>query len=253
MTACCEEESLAEIKKAVSETQQSFPLCRDFTCCELTRNELYTTVGCMAYILKHDIKCKYSGGNRIIFHCAKPCVDGKSCPFYLEFARNRKSGTPALFSLHRNTSGRTNTISRNCSSLSFPSFCRRDVVYQGLISGYVQACGKPYSGLTTDDVATWILHRGDEMGKMVIEASLKQCIGRSLRELKNTSARQLVESQQKIEDYIKGLNSGEGNEENRQYGSLLYDTGELVIPGTEINGRYKMCSLNPGRNRKPAF
>ena len=54
----------------------------------------------------------------------------------------------------------------------------------------------------------------------------------------------ILEFGQKIEDFIKHLNSGW--ERELEYEVFLYDSGVLVFPGTEESGQwYKLCSLKP--------
>jgi len=79
---------------------------------------------------------------------------------------------------------------------------------------------------------------------MGLEKSHFRTLNRALAKLKNISSEKLLETDRKIESYIRCLNS------NDQYGILLYDTGEIIVPECE-EGHYKLCSLQTRPN--PVF
>ena len=66
-----------------------------------------------------------------------------------------------------------------------------------------------------------------------VHNSSKRTVYRAVADINSKSVEKVWESDKKLEDYIRYLNS------EHQYGSLLYDNEELIIPETEA----KRCTI----------
>ena len=121
--------------------------------------------------------------------------------------------------------------------ISVPELCTSQHCFLPLIQKYAKTSGKFFSQITVHDLQSYF-------GEMGLEKSHFRTLNRALAKLKNISSEKLLETDRKIESYIRYLNS------NDQYGVLLYDTEELIVPECE-EGHYKLCSLQTRPN--PVF
>ena len=250
-----EEKSLVEI---VKETCGKFPACKNFLEEGLTTQQLNATIGCMSLLMKHDT-VSYHYGSHCLVYCCSLCltrVDGKpslvngGCPFFLQFRRTEGSFWNLDIDSEKRIFQRQNCISRSCTDCKLPSICQTASCFEAVISGYQKASGQSSSQVIKEKDAMKWLGFCDEQG-VPMSPSCRRTLRRALSDVMEKSPNGLLESGRKLEDYICCLNRGGGTNETRQYGTLLYSTGELVIPGTEETGKYKFCPLNP--RRRPAF
>lgn len=230
--------------------------CKNFLKEKMDTEELNSTIGCMSLLLRHDTVSFHCGGHCLIY-CCNLCVtkqDGKTtfidggCPFFLQFTKKENSWVLDTNS-EKKMFKRRNCISRSCTECKLPSLCQTTSCLEAISHGFSKKAGKPFSEVTEKDIRMWLGY-SDGHG-VSMSQRCRRTLRRALSDVKEKSPNGMTMSARKFEDYIRCLNSGEGTEESKQYGTLLYSTGELVIPGTEETGRYKFCPLHqaPG----PAF
>jgi len=128
-----------------------------------------------------------------------------------------------------------NTIERNCSLYHVPDMCVDVPRLKAIISGYSKDSDRPIDIIKVNDFYD-NKHETPLSGKE--EWGIAEChrrsVYRALQDLNQRSRNRIFESDKKIEDYIRDLNSG-GIMQIKQYGTLLYDTGDLVIPWDRRN------------------
>ena len=243
--SCCEasdtepDQELNEIRKTVEKTCDEYDLCKNFFLCGLTTDEVNNTVGCMSLMLNQYTVSVYENGHHLVFCCKlclkkdqnqRPIIEDGQCPFRWHFKKDKYD----LWILNHSEK---NSVRRACSMISVPELCTSQHCFLPLIQKYAKTSGKISSQITLHDLQSYF----DEMGP---EKSHFRTLNRALAKLKNISSEKLLETDRKIESYIRYLNS------NDQYGVLLYDTGELIVPECE-EGHYKLCSLQTRPN--PVF
>ena len=169
----------------------------------------------------------------------------------LSFISSRRLETPVWISevnSEEKMFQRQSCISRNCTDSKLPSMCQTACCFEALISGYKKASGQPSSHVIKEKNVMGWLSFCDGHG-IPMTPSCHRTLRRALSDAMEKSPNVLLESGGQLEDKIRCLNSGEGFDENRQYGTLLYSTGESIIPGTEETGKYSLLD----QRRGPAF
>ena len=221
-----ENDSEDAIRSVVSVTLQRFPMCKDILTSGMTQEELNISIRCISLIMGHETVLGPSGGRNTQYEC---CLGLEKCPFCLHFRKQN-----GLWYLNRN---KINSVSRNCSTRSFPEICCTKSFLQFIIMDWMKNNGKSVKDIKTKDVMTFLTNFG-------MDGVHRRTVDRIVSEVTCKSAEKVLESEQKIEDYVRYLNA------NEQYAVLLYDSGELVFPTTKGNDTdVKLCPL--GEN--PAF
>ena len=218
---------LEKMKNLIIATKKQYPMCKDFlSSCGLTLEELNLTIRCLSLVMEHETVVKHTNGNKLVFSCK---LGKQHCPFCLKFTKEN-----GLWYLNRRAE---NSVSTNCSPRKFPEICCSQHFLEFFITDWMKNNGKTLRDIKTNDVLAYLRGRG-------MADSHKRTVDRVVCSLTEKSAKKVLESEQKIEDYVTHLNC------NGQYGALLYDTGELVVPaGVSNRTIIKHCPLEGN----PAF
>ena len=133
------------------------------------------------------------------------------CPFHIHF---RKSD--GLWHLCKKDV--RNSVSISCGACSWPSICTKTNFLEFYISDWMNKTHQSEKNVTS----TSILRMLEDKGFQRIHIEM---IHRALGNVRKTSSSRVLESDQKIEDYIRHLNK------NDQLGVVLYSNGDLIVPG----------------------
>ena len=219
-------------------TRQAFPKCKDILKDGMTTDELNLAVACISLILRHDTAQEHENGKNVHCYCAlsshspdakrlkkseSNTVSSVRCPFHLHFTKFNDRW-------YLDSSAR-NSASRNCSLRLFPDICSSKPFLQFIVTEWMKHTGIAMKQLKPSAVRTWLKDKG-------LQSSHFRTINRVVNTILDRSVKGTLELEQKIEDYVHCLNSF------GQYGVLLYNTGELIVPKSEgIGNAVKRCRL----------
>jgi len=228
--------------ECLNKTRAAFPCCCDiFSKNGLEYSDLQKSIFCISLFLHHGLEKRRNRNDSVYFCCPcnttapksrrKPKIKDKEfgghacCPFCLHFKLNTDdkkwyfSDEPGI-----------NSVSIACSSSLKPlsSFITKEVM-PVLVNHILEKI--PFD---QDIITPKMLYKAAEKF-ITLDETRKRWIREIMRSLNGTSKEKILEAEQKVEHYIRQVNC------NGDYGAVLYDNGDLVVPGSNPS-TVKSCS-----------
>ena len=113
----------------------------------------------------------------------------------------------------------------------FPHICANNYFLQFLIGEWIKLTAQRISEVKPKNVFEALTAAG-------LDDKHQRTVLRAVCDLKKKSVGRITESERKVESYIRYLNGSE------QYGCLLYNNGELIVPSIEGESDVKHCPLS---------
>ena len=220
------------LQLALSLTRAKFPSCQDILSdTGVTRDQLKHAICCLSLTLQHNTEARNCNGKNMFFVCwtnskheqrrskrmLKVCTvlgvkdDGINCPFYLHFYKKNDR-----WFLQKKDE--LNSVSILCQSRNMPDICAETHFLKFMIEDWVKNTGQDVKSVKTESFLNTV--RDEAFKKFHIHS-----VRRVLCDLRSRSKDKVLESDQKVESYVRDLNK------NEQFAVVLYSTNELIVPG----------------------
>ena len=124
-----------------------------------------------------------------------------------------------------------NSVSRSCEKCQWPELCGRASFLNFFSRIWMDEFHQPLEDWTLCSI--WNMLRGKEMPE-----KCDRTLRRVVNKMSHKTEQAVLESDQKVEDYVDQLNA------RGQFAVLLYSNGDLIVPGREIGSdKVRPCTL----------